>query len=145
MERAEFLVSHAANERAGRLPLQRHRTSHHAERRQIDALARRRDRRDLGDGPAAARNTNRLAGRRPLDQLTQMRLGVGKIDAVHIWFMTKWLVTYCTVRALGQTSDHYLASAASASPLCTAPAGSGPRWWISARARRPPQTPRATG
>ena len=43
-----------------------------------------------------------------------------------------------------RTSRGTPVSAASASRWCIAPARSAPRWWISARVRRPPPIPRAT-
>jgi hypothetical protein len=68
---------------ASGLRLDRHRTVHSLQRRYINTLSPRADRRNLCDRLAAAGDTNRRAGSSALDQLTQMRLCIREIDRYH--------------------------------------------------------------
>src|SRR5260370_10760659 len=83
-----IFVADSANETPGGLRLQWHRAGHSAQCRRVDALARGLDRDDLRHRLAPASDANRVSGGGPLDELAQMRFGIGEIYAVHFPLLT---------------------------------------------------------
>jgi hypothetical protein len=69
------------------------------------------DRRDPCHRLASPRDACGLAGSRALEQLAQMRLGVGEIDALHRRLLTIYLIPYGAIWRTGQADGN------SASPI----------------------------